>query len=245
MALGRGEFFVCFGRQMHKVYVQPAWMYQNNARDIALGIISVESATRPAPAEANQGDEMWKEQFEQERAKNQLLAKRIDDLEREIAKRPRLGSKIEVPAPAAVHGSKEQNGGATATRSPIEGFPAISLAEELYPFIAERLKTEAPALLMSVSKTIPELEVSIKREKLAIDTSKLIGRVAVLIAEDYFNADRGVKETTDELGRRGWPSANPRVSEAFAELVAMGFLRKTPNNQWRVVEGMKVNVVEA
>src|SRR5207237_332419 len=29
MELGLGEFFVCFGRALHKVYVQPVWMEEN------------------------------------------------------------------------------------------------------------------------------------------------------------------------------------------------------------------------
>lgn len=37
MALGRGEFIACWGRQVKRVYVQPAWMEGDDARYAALG----------------------------------------------------------------------------------------------------------------------------------------------------------------------------------------------------------------
>jgi hypothetical protein len=42
--LGRGEFIVCFDREMYRVYVQPAWMSGAHAEAIARGEEPVESA---------------------------------------------------------------------------------------------------------------------------------------------------------------------------------------------------------
>lgn len=42
--LGRGEFIVCFEREMYRVYVQPAWMTPAHAEAIARGEESVDSA---------------------------------------------------------------------------------------------------------------------------------------------------------------------------------------------------------
>lgn len=42
--LSKGQFYVCFGREMHKVYVQPAWMTAAHAEAIARGEEDVESA---------------------------------------------------------------------------------------------------------------------------------------------------------------------------------------------------------
>jgi hypothetical protein len=42
--LGKGEFIVCFDREMHRVYVQPAWMRGSHAQAIAMGEESVETA---------------------------------------------------------------------------------------------------------------------------------------------------------------------------------------------------------
>lgn len=42
--LGRGQFIVCWERQMHRVYVQPAWMRPAHAEAIARGEESIESA---------------------------------------------------------------------------------------------------------------------------------------------------------------------------------------------------------
>lgn len=42
--LSKGQFYVCFGKEMHKVYVQPAWMTAAHAEAIARGEEEVESA---------------------------------------------------------------------------------------------------------------------------------------------------------------------------------------------------------
>src|SRR6202521_99385 len=42
--LSKGQFYVCFGREMHKVYVQPAWMSAAHAEAIARGEEEVDSA---------------------------------------------------------------------------------------------------------------------------------------------------------------------------------------------------------
>lgn len=42
--LSKGQFYVCFGREMYKVYVQPAWMSAAHAQAIALGEEEVDSA---------------------------------------------------------------------------------------------------------------------------------------------------------------------------------------------------------
>jgi hypothetical protein len=42
--LSKGQFYVCFGKEMHKVYVQPAWMTAAHAEAIARGEEDVESA---------------------------------------------------------------------------------------------------------------------------------------------------------------------------------------------------------
>jgi hypothetical protein len=44
MTLRRGEFFVCYGTERIKVYVQPAWMSEAHARAIATGDEPLESA---------------------------------------------------------------------------------------------------------------------------------------------------------------------------------------------------------
>jgi len=42
--LGTGQFIICWGREMHRVYVQPAWMAPAHAEAIARGEEPVESA---------------------------------------------------------------------------------------------------------------------------------------------------------------------------------------------------------
>jgi hypothetical protein len=46
--LERGQFFACFGQTVAKVYVQPAWMAADDARDIATGAMSIDETVPPA-----------------------------------------------------------------------------------------------------------------------------------------------------------------------------------------------------
>ena len=46
--LERGQFFVCFGRTVRKVYVQPVWMEPGEAIAIARGTVDVGSVSPPA-----------------------------------------------------------------------------------------------------------------------------------------------------------------------------------------------------
>ncbi|HWE00659.1 MAG TPA: hypothetical protein VG345_16525 [Bryobacteraceae bacterium] len=58
MHLKRGEFFVCFGQEMHKVYVQPAWIdSEAHAAAIARGEEPAESVER-----------IWREQKHEKRS---------------------------------------------------------------------------------------------------------------------------------------------------------------------------------
>lgn len=46
--LGLGEFYACWGDAVHKVYVCPAWMEPEKAREIAMGKRAVDSVAAPA-----------------------------------------------------------------------------------------------------------------------------------------------------------------------------------------------------
>jgi|GEM_PF-622427 len=111
--LERGQFFVCFGSTLKKVYVQPAWMPEQEARAIALGTGRVESAPKPQPVMMNlppvditthelggrgvparpfikakqEDDEVTKAEADALRAENEGLKEAIKSAERETKER--------------------------------------------------------------------------------------------------------------------------------------------------------------
>jgi hypothetical protein len=114
--------------------------------------------------------------------------------------------------------------------------------EALYQAIKGRLIQEAPSILVSLTKTVPEIEIAVKREKISMDTKTLNGRMAVLISEGFFDERRGNSDVKNALAERGWPEAPPNISNSFKKLTQMGFLRDV-GGRYQAVEGMKVNVV--
>jgi DNA-binding HxlR family transcriptional regulator len=97
--------------------------------------------------------------------------------------------------------------------------------EALYQKFKARLMQEAPALV-KVLATAPELEVTVERKEVRLDSSTLKGRIAVLIANGFLDSGKRNGELVKELGRTG-PTAHPaRVSEALTDLVAMGIVTR-------------------
>ena len=97
--------------------------------------------------------------------------------------------------------------------------------------------------IMALSKGIPEIDLTVRRYVIKADDSTLIGRIALLLTEGFFDTPKGNQAVVNELGRRGKGTMAPRVSEAFAKLAEMGFLTKEGDG-YQSVSGMKVNVKE-
>lgn len=128
---------------------------------------------------------------------------------------------------------------ATATTAP-EGWTMEE--ETLYQKIKARLIEEAPALvrLLAVGS---ELEVTIERKIVQLDTSSMKGRIAALIAGGFLDSGKRNGEIVKELGRTG-PSANTgRVSEALSDLVAMGIVTRE-GERYCKAPGAKVRKTE-
>jgi hypothetical protein len=241
-----GEFFACWGENVRKVFVQPAWMDPGMAVGIALGKEGLRKQAQDlsqAQLFRKGGEEMdYKQLYEQEKEQRETLERKVAELER------RRRSSLPQEQAESKDESLTVQAGRVATPTSMTLRRSYTPAEtfdneQLYQAFKARLLQEAPAIL-SVIKLQPEIEVTVRREKLEMDTDTLDGRVAVLIAENFFDERRGNKDTLNELARRGWPDAAPNVSKCFGRLVRMGFLRIESNGQYKAVDGMKVNVIE-
>lgn len=140
----------------------------------------------------------------------------------------------------------EGTGSATAptrTFTPQETFDN----EALYQAFKARLIEEAgndPVILRLLVER-PELRVEVQKRIVVAEGASTKGRVARLIAENFYSDTRRFSETLRELERTGTRINNKSLSIALQDLVVSGFLTKEGNDGYRAVGGMKVNIVEA
>src|SRR5205823_3672780 len=83
--------------------------------------------------------------------------------------------------------------------------------EQLYQAFKKRLIEEAPSVLAEITRTVPEIQVILKREKITMDTSNTDGRIAFLIADGFFSMNRVCSDVVAELANRGLPTMAPTV----------------------------------
>lgn len=127
--------------------------------------------------------------------------------------------------------------------------PTIALAngqhfdmDAIYAEVKRRASAD-PAVLRVLTER-PELEVSVERKTIQVDGTSLKGRLAKMIANDFFS-DGVVQGTVRSELRRTGPDVNQgNLWKALAALVADGFLTLETGKAYRAVDGMKINVVE-
>jgi DNA-binding transcriptional ArsR family regulator len=217
--LGKGQFIVAFGREMYKVYVQPAWMSAAHAQAIARGEEEVDSAreilrdfdkSNPSPkgeAKGAEDDEMWKEKYEAEKA-------RADRLQAELDRHEAVGSSE--PRPRLI--------------DDIDG---------AYEALKARLLKDTAVLRLLAEK--PEISVIVERPTIDCDGGSLRGRIARLIVEDFFKEPQNGNTAFNEIQRRGGKVAKPNVYRELDKLAELGFVTKEATG-YKAVEGMKVSV---
>lgn len=221
--LGLGEFYVCHGREIAKVYAQPLWMNEATARAVALGHAA---APEKPPHPKQEDNNVTKHEAQQLEAANENLRKKIADLERRLEAAQGTATKVDKGhAPAA----------------------APTDLDAIYQHVRDRLSTDAPHLL-EVLNVKPEIRVQVTRERIEASNGTLLGRLAILVAEGFFDAGATASAAWSELNSRGGGSAKPNVYRECDNLTTLGFLRKEPqgsNVVYRAVSGMKVQIDEA
>lgn len=220
-----GQFICCFGSRAVRTYIQPAWMNDSDARAIAMGAKTMGElvipadvpreqtapppAIEPAPAadESELEDDMSKEDIDQ-------MKQQIGELVKVLKAAPPHAA----PSGAAPAHDKSHAGNGSIDR------------EELFEWIKGRLQEEAPRLL-NVSAEVPELRVTEEIKTIEASTTgkgALMGRLAMLIAEGFFDEARSDQEIRDELKRHGLVAqktyANVTYATNRADLVKWGFL---------------------
>ncbi len=218
-----GQFFACWGRHIFKVYVQPEWMSDDDARAIAKGesVTITPPVPKPQPKiEQPKEDKVTEAEANELRRDNADLRKQVETLTKRLNAATEKGTRATE---------------ATETEPRQE-------QEEFYQSILGRLLKE-PAII-ELKTTKPELRVHVTRVKIDVDGNTLRGRVARLIHGGFFDTPRNGNTAFNELQRLGFGTAKPNVYKECDKLAELGFLTKEASG-YQSVPDMKVNLVNA
>jgi hypothetical protein len=98
------------------------------------------------------------------------------------------------------------------------------------------------AAIIRVLTSRSEIHVETKRHIIEESDNTQLGRIALLIAEGWFDQKRSPGDVQKELGSRGFNATAPNLNKALKDLAAKGFF--TQNNKWfSLVPGVKDRVV--
>ncbi len=264
MQLGKGEFFVCFGRELRKVYVQPAWLPPEDAQAIAKGAVPksfaslrrfVDKTESPRQGELSaKEDAMWKEKYEelQEEHRNLVaahdsLAARVKELQDSLSRANAFLEKQKASSEASTALASRGRTAGAATPGP--SAPAASPngsvdLDAVYAYVKQRA-AEDPGIL-ELLRLQPELKVTVQRRTLAVSDTETDGRIALLIHDGFFDVPQNTGSVAKEFKRRGWfqaKTSNAAVLKPLFRIAGMGFLVKEATG-YQAVSGMKVRVHE-
>lgn len=265
-ALGRGEFYVCWGREVKKVYVQPAWMDDDAALDIAIGARKVEDLSRatikPAPAAG----------LPQPDPRNQRVVNvgslGIDceaPIEPGIVVDPSdVGLELieengtmdshwrekylqaEEERVALVRRVEELEAQLRSTATPAavperNGTPPAFDKEALYSEFRSRLLKEPP--VVKAIAAAPALVLEERTVDLTFDSGSFKGRIARLIAHGFFDSAKKSRDVYMELKRTGGEPNNKNLSMALDEFRNIGLLTEEPDG-FQAVANMKRKIIQ-
>lgn len=217
-----GQFFACHGSSILKTYVQPVWLADSAAVEIAQGRLHVQDAMRPqtsAQSKREDDDMGYQQLFEAEK-------QRADRLEQELA--ALRGSKpAAVAAPIAQPPAQHGYSGSDCT-APSE--------ERLVQSVLAQIRRDP--VLVRLSQELPAIEVKVNRTVVSMDDSTIKGKIAILITDGFCSNPFNFGTLRNELIRRGMDSktANVGISKAIADFITMGLFWRSGDG-WELAPG--------
>jgi len=227
-SLQRGEFWACWDRHVVKVYVQPAWMSEEDAQAVACGQASPEGAMLAralevmAPVTEAVEQELNQEEDDVSKERLDLIDGKLDQLLR-VARAAAENTVPREPAPVT------------------SGSAAPTDVEALYQEIKRRLLVDDRATLMKVLAREPRIDVTVHEVAVDVDGDTLRGRLAMLIADGFFDTHKKAYAAFVELQRVAFKTSKPNVYTECGNLAAMGFLTREGDG-YLAVPGMKKNI---
>lgn len=233
--LERGVFFVCSGKSVRKVYVQPTWLSDADAIAIAKGESGIQIA-RPKESEVNQ------QEAAALRHENEKLRQQVKDLTQkleQILSAPKPAASPTVPLlPAYVPREDLPQSKDDGART----IPVVGDIDTIYRAIKQRLVTDKDPALLRVLQTIPEIEVRVERVTINQDSKTQPGTLAIMLANGFFREPITGAAVITELKRRGKGTSSSNTYRDLDRLVDLGFLTKETSG-YQEVPGMKVNIL--
>lgn len=256
--LDLGQFFACWKTNVIRTYVQPSWLDELQAEAIACGRLTAGSVQAPKEetVDVQEANTLLADN-RRLAAENEELRRRIAALENQYAAtRPQRrdphhdsssdrSTSLDPVAVASIRRGDSSSASGQIADQAVE--PFASDEEARYQSFKARLIAELPADLkvLQIVTSVPELRVSVERHVVPADGRSLRGRIGRLIADGFFGASRTSAQVLEELMKRGADRpSNIELGNEMKAMCDMGFF--TRDNKWyTLVEGMKVNVVEA
>lgn len=256
-----GQFIVAHGKTTEKIYVQPAWMRDADALAIATGKLSLDDVDYAKPSiHINTRDEHGRKQKLSKRtaaAVGHLLMAAHEKLSNPTPEPEDEMSKEDVDRIEKQLGTLAKSVNELATQLKSRPHPAAHLgpagppgaapdADGLFDAIVRRLTEEAPALL-KVLADVPELQVTEEKRTIEASTSgkgALLGRLALFIADGFFDEHKSNEDIHKELKRRGVGYDNRTFGRNLTDLCEWGFLFRE-DGEYVANKAMKKNVKRA
>lgn len=267
--LDRGQFYACFGSTVAKVYAQPRWMQDDEARrfgrDALLGSAFVPVPVVPPPAfdEPEQtpgptdpvppieptdpmpGDDDLEDQEDEMTPEQEKKLDKVIDMMGALM--PLVGKTVDVAGAtySTEDGSRLAPPVAALGNEKSPGVYSAELVDEdaLYERFKARLAAEAPALLRVLTMK-NQIDVEVQVNRISTNSQTCHGMLAVLLSEGYFDEVRTASAAWKEIGRRfGYKGANVRAYEQMDVLHKQGFVTKESDG-YKAVPGMKVNIID-
>lgn len=108
--------------------------------------------------------------------------------------------------------------------TPSNGTPSYTRLEldDIYNYVLERLKGEAPALLLQLTQQKPAIELAVERVVVELDTTTLRGKIVKLATDGFFTSAKNGNQVTNELLRLGQRAFPKDVYDELKTLAEQG-----------------------
>jgi hypothetical protein len=241
--LGLGEFLLVRGATATRVYVQPAWLDDNHAQRVAQGIDSAAEMIRLFKSKGENVDDKERKKYEERIASQDEEIKRLTTRVSQLSKRlEEEAERVEANAKAAAANAVEKGKGAP---TPSE---FTRLLDETATHAASG-RTKVDPHDITVTHEVPSVTVRQKLPVVDTSTKEMVGRIALLIAEGFWNGDtKRQADAGKEFVRRGFGAqfagggASVALSRAFAQMTLWGFLRREEDGSYSLTPGVEKRV---
>ena len=247
--LGVGEFFVCHGRAAVKTYIQPAWMDEKTAREIAMGRLAMADVQPPKviremAAVIDKPAEVMRETRKSiPKApvnipaaipltnEDDMAKEDVDRLEKSIGELAGLVRTALKPGTVVTTASRDAGGNRSS---------AVD-EDAMYERFKSRLirDAERDPQLIAVIANRPEIKMEIRKVAVQADTTNLSGRLAFMVGDGWFNEPKKAHPTMKEMVRRGWSHDVRHVSRALDKLAEDGVLT-VETDGYKKAPGVKI-----